>query len=166
MTSGNIMAGWLSAGTPMVVALLASRPDDGIPWVNRALHGLARLGTAGGGLYIENRANFAAQAGNYREAGRIYSTARTETRRAGMVWPRRPLTQQLLDLTRSRLDPTDFRRAWQEGERLSLSHLVQPDSAVDPPGGVTACIVVVIRRSSTPRSQLAHKLTGDPPGRW
>ena len=69
MTSGNIMAGWLSAGTP----------------------------------------------------------------RAGMVRPRRPLTQQLLDLARSRLDPTDFRRAWQEGERLSLSDLVQPDSAVDRP---------------------------------
>ena len=80
-------------------------------------------------------ANFAAQAGNYREAARVYATVRTETRRAGMVWPRRPLTQQLLDLTRSRLDPTDFRRAWQEGERLSLSDLVQPDSAVDRPVG-------------------------------
>jgi hypothetical protein len=113
---GNIMAGWLSAGIHMVVALLAGRPDDGIPWVNRAIQGHARLGTGGGGLYIENRANFAAQSGDFATAARVYALARLETRRAGMVWPRRPLTQHLLDLTRSRLDPTDFDRAWREGE--------------------------------------------------
>ena len=126
VATGNIMAGWVSAGPPMIVALLAGKPEDGIPWVNRLMQGHVRLGSGGGGLFIENRANFAAQAGQYRDAARLYAAARTETRRAGMVWPRRPLTHQLLDLTRSRLDPADYEQAWQEGEPLSMSDIVSP----------------------------------------
>ena len=124
---GNIMAGWVAAGPPMIVALLTGRPDDGIPWVNRLMRGHVRLGTGGGGLFIENRANFAAQAGDYRAAARFYAAARTETRRAAMVWPRRPLTLDLLALTRRHLDPADYERAWQEGERLSLADVVEPE---------------------------------------
>ena len=91
------------------------------------MQGHVRLGTGGGGLFIENRANFAAQAGDYRAAARFYAAARTETRRAAMVWPRRPLTLDLLALTRRHLDPADYERAWQEGERLSLADIVEPE---------------------------------------
>lgn len=132
VASGNIMAGWLSAAIHMLVAVLAGRPDVGVPWVNRAIQDHARLGARGGGLYIENRANFAAQAGNFQEAARIYALARTETRRAGMIWPRRPLTQQLLDLTRSRLDPADYERAWQEGLQVRMQDIVPPDDDMPP----------------------------------
>ena len=124
------MAGWLAAAIHMLVAVLAGRPADGIPWVDRAIAGHARLGTGGGGLYIENRANFAAMSGDFREAARIFALARVETRRAGMVWPRRPLTGRLLDLTRSRLDPAEFARAWQEGERSRMQDVVRPDAQV------------------------------------
>ena len=49
------------------------------------------------------------------------------------------------------------RRAWRDRLTFALSHGIPLFFGV---------IVIVIRRSSTPRSQLAHKLTGDPPGRW
>jgi hypothetical protein len=124
--AGNIMAGWFAAGPPMIAAVLAGRPEQGIPWVNRLMRGHMRLGTGGGGLCIENRANLAAQAGDYGAAARFYAAARTETRRAAIVWPRRPLTLQLLDLTRRRLGRTDYERAWQEGERLTLPDIVGP----------------------------------------
>lgn len=127
VAAGNIMAGWFSAAIHMLVDVLAGRPDHGIPWVNRAIQGHARFGPGGGGLYIENRANFAAQAGDFATAARIFALARLETHRAGMVWPRRPLTGQLLNLTRSRLDPADFDRAWQEGERLTITDLARLD---------------------------------------
>lgn len=128
VASGNVMASWITAGVHMLVAVLAGRPGDGIPWVNRAIRGHAQLGSGGGGLYIENRANFASMAGDHREAARIYALARTETRRAGMVWPRRPLTQQLLDRTRDHLDPAEFDRAWREGERLTMGEMVVPQA--------------------------------------
>ena len=129
VVAGNIMAGWVSAGPPMIVALLTGRPSDGILWVSRVMQGHLRLGTGGGGSFIETRANFAAQAEQYREAARFYAAAYTETRRAAMVWPRRELTRRLLDLTRSRLGPVDYERAWQEGERLSMVDIVQLDGA-------------------------------------
>ena len=127
---GNIAAGWIAAGPPMVVAMLAGRPDEGIPWVNRLMRGHARLGTGGSGLYIENRANFAAQAGDYRQAARLYAAAHVEARRAAMVAPglRRELTEQLRDRTRHRLGPAAYAQAWQEGERLSLSDVVGADA--------------------------------------
>ena len=127
---GNIMAAWLSAAPPMIVAMLAGRPDDGVPWVNRLIRGHARLGSGGSGLYVENRANFAAQSGNFREAARLYAAARLKTRRNATVSPQRQqqITRHLLELTRSRLGPADFERAWQEGERLSLDDIVLPES--------------------------------------
>ncbi|MGE3286209.1 MAG: BTAD domain-containing putative transcriptional regulator [Pseudonocardia sp.] len=120
---GNIMAGWISAGPPMIVALLAGRPDDGIPWLHRLMQGHVRFGTGGGGLFIENRANFAAMAGEHRQAVQLYAAARAETRRAAMLWPRRELTLQLLDRTRGTLGRGEFEQAWQEGERLSLADI-------------------------------------------
>jgi len=40
-----------------------------------------------------------------------------------MPWPRRPLTDQLLALTRENLSPGDYERAWQDGERLTMADL-------------------------------------------
>lgn len=124
VAAGNVMAGWVSAGPPMIVALLSGNPGDGVPWVNRLMRGHLRFGSGGSGLFIENRANFAAMAGDHRQAARLYAAARTQTRRAAMVWPRRDLTLQLLDGARARLGRDAFDQAWQEGERLSPSDVV------------------------------------------
>ncbi|MBV9923298.1 MAG: hypothetical protein JOY78_20955, partial [Pseudonocardia sp.] len=125
VAAGNITAAWISAGAPMIVALLTAQPDEGIPWLRRLMRSHARFGTGGAGSFVENRANFAAQAGEYREAAKLYAVARTETRRAAMVWPRRQITHELLDRTRERLGRADYERAWQEGERLSVTDILR-----------------------------------------
>ena len=120
----NTMAAWIAAGPPMVAALFAARPADGIPWVLRVMAGHLRVASRAGGMFIETRANFAAQAGDYWRAASMYAAARTQTRRAAMVWPRRQLTLELLDVTREHLSSNDFERAWQDGEQLTLQDVV------------------------------------------
>lgn len=88
----------------------------------------ARFGTGGVGSFIENGANFGAQAGDYREAAKLYAAARTETRRAAMVRPRRRITHELLSRTRERLGRADHERSWQDGERLCVPDILCGDS--------------------------------------
>jgi predicted ATPase/DNA-binding SARP family transcriptional activator len=122
--AGNGMAAWIAAGPPMVEALLAQRPVDGVPWVLRVMEGHLRVGSRAGGMFIETRANFATQSGDYVRAATLYSAARSQTRRAAMVWPRRELTLKLLEVTREQLTDDDFERAWQDGERQTLQDVV------------------------------------------
>ena len=117
-------AGWIAAGPPMIHALLASRPEEGIEWVRRVMRGHLRVDSAAGGMFIETRANFAVQSGEYRWAARFYAAARTQTRRAAMVWPRRSITEELLRRTQDHLSSTDYEHAWSEGERLTLEEIV------------------------------------------
>lgn len=119
----NNAAGWIAAGPPMVAALLAARPEEGIGWVGRVMRGHLRLDSAAGGMFIETRANFAAQSGEYLQAARFYAAARTQTRRAAMVWPRRSLTEELLRRTQDHLSATDYETAWKDGERLTLDEI-------------------------------------------
>jgi predicted ATPase/DNA-binding SARP family transcriptional activator len=122
--AGNLMASWLVAGPPVVVALLAAKPADGIPWWNSCVQDHLHFGTGAAGMFMETRADFAAQAGDYLEAARLYAVARAETRRAGMPWPRRPLSQELMTTTRDYLSRADYERAWHDGERLTMSEVV------------------------------------------
>jgi hypothetical protein len=114
--AGNIVAGWVSAAPPMVAAMLTANPDEGIPWFTRMIQEYTRLGTGGIGSPLEVRANFAAQAGDYRLAVMLHAASRSENRRAAMPWPRWELTRRLVELTRDRLSPVDYQQAWQEGE--------------------------------------------------
>ena len=118
------MAGWVSTGPLIASALQAGRPDDGIPWIERCLALHLPFGGGAVGMFIETRANFAAQQGDYAYAARMYALARTETRRAAMVWPNRTWTDPLLTMTRESLSRADYERAWQEGERLTPAELV------------------------------------------
>jgi hypothetical protein len=123
VTMNNNTAGWIAAGPPMVAALLDSRPAEGIEWVRRVMQGHLRLDSGAGGMFIETRANFAVQSGEYLQAARFYAAARTQTRRAAMVWPRRPLTEELLRKTQDHLGAAAYERAWTEGERLTLDEV-------------------------------------------
>jgi hypothetical protein len=117
----------------MIAALVATRPDEGIPWVERVMQGHLSVQSAAGGMFIETRANFAAQSGDYLQAVRLYGAARTQTRRAAMVWPRRSITRQLLQQTRSQLSADDYEHAWREGEHLSLEKISRaPGQTRDP----------------------------------
>jgi hypothetical protein len=59
-TVGNLMARWLVCGPPVVAAMIAAEPADGIPWVHRCMQDHLHIGTGAGGMFIETRANFAA----------------------------------------------------------------------------------------------------------
>lgn len=124
LAMNNITAGWIAAGPPMIAALLASRPTEGIEWVGRVMQGHLRLDSAAGGMFIETRANFAVQSGEFEQAARLYAAARTQTRRAAMVWPRRSMTEELLRRTQHHLSAADYERAWKAGERLTLREIV------------------------------------------
>ena len=123
--AGNLLVSWMVAPPPIITALLAGKPADGIPWVRRAIADHLHFGTGGAGLFVETLANFTAQEGEYAAAARLYSAGRSETLRAAMPWPRRPLTNQLLALTRENLSPADYERAWQDGERLTMADIAR-----------------------------------------
>lgn len=117
-------AAWVAASPPMVIALITQQPAEGIKWVDRVISQHYRLGVGACGMFLENRANFMALAGDYTNAVRLYASARTQTRRAAMLWPRRPLTEQLIQTARHVLDAQRYEDAWQSGETLSMADIV------------------------------------------
>lgn len=123
VASDNLMARWVTCGPPVVAALMAAKPDDGIAWVHRCMRDHFRLGTGAAGMFIETRADFAAQQGQYPRAAELYAAARAETRRASMPWPRRALSAELMAATADRLSRADYERAWQRGERLTIEEI-------------------------------------------
>ena len=120
----NLMADYVSTAPLIAGAMLTARPADGLPWIDRCLATHLRLGTGTIGMFIETRANFIAQLGDYVQAARTYSLSRTVTRRAGMDWPNRTWTRELLALTRDKLSRADYERAWREGERLTVADVI------------------------------------------
>ena len=69
--------------------------------MDRAGHAATRrLGAGGTGVYVEALANFLVMRGDLTQAVRLYSWAHLQTRRNGMVWPARTVTQQFLDRAR------------------------------------------------------------------
>lgn len=121
---GNTTAGWIAAATPMTAAVLNAQPEVGIPWVRRVMRAHLRVGGGTAGMFVETRANYETQRGSHRDAARLYAAARTHTRRAAMVWPRRPITNALLEQTRAQLSQRDFEEAWRDGEHLGLKEIV------------------------------------------
>ena len=119
----NHAACWIAAAAPLTAALLRERPTDGIEWVGRVMRAHLRLGGATAGMFIEVRANYETMLGRHRTAAQFYAAARTQTRRAAMVWPRRALTHRMLDETRTRLGPVEYEDADRKGEQLSLADI-------------------------------------------
>lgn len=124
LAAGNLMASWMVTGPAIITALQAGKPADGIPWMARAMADHLHFGTGGAGLFVETLANFTALEGEYAAAAQLYAAGHSETLRAAMPWPRRTLTDQLLALTRDNLSPGDYERAWQDGERLTMTDIV------------------------------------------
>ena len=120
----NLMASWMVTGPPVVTALRAAEPGDGVPWLVRGLVDHLHFGTGAVGLFVETLANFMALADDYSSAAELYAAGRSETLRAAMPWPRRAVTDQLLASTRDHLTPDEYQRAWQHGEQLTMSEVV------------------------------------------
>lgn len=120
---GNSTAGWLAAAAPLTAALLNGQPEQGIPWVRRVMRAHLRAGGATAGMFVETRANYETQRGSHLQAARLYAAARTHTRRAAMVWPRRSITNTLMEESRTHLSQREFEAAWREGETLDLAEI-------------------------------------------
>jgi len=121
----NSLAAWLAAGPPMAEALMASKPAEGIAWVNRIIEGHLLVDSKAGGMFIETRADFAAQSGDFPTAATLFAAAQARTRRTAMRWPRWPVTHDLIAATRDHLSPADYQRASREGEQLTLKDIVE-----------------------------------------
>ncbi|WP_420111028.1 AfsR/SARP family transcriptional regulator [Pseudactinotalea sp.] len=124
VAAGNAVAAWMTAATPMTAAVLHGDPERGIPWVRRVMHAHLAAGGTTAGMFIENRANYETQRGSHVRAASLYAAAYTHTRRAAMVWPRRPGTEELLARTRVALTESAFEEAWRSGESWELSYIV------------------------------------------
>ena len=73
----------------------------------------------------------AAEIYNAPAAVRLYSAARVHNQRAGMRWPLRPVTAELLGEAAVALDRVAYEDAWQAGARLTLDDL-EPACAPSP----------------------------------
>lgn len=120
---GNSTAGWIAAAAPLTAALLNSQPELGIPWVRRVMQAHLSVGGVTAGMFVETRANYETQRGSHKQAARLYAAARVHTRRAAMVWPRRSITNALMEETRAHLGQRDFEAAWRDGELLDLAEI-------------------------------------------
>ena len=120
----NVCATWICCAVLNIVALLTRDPDAGVVWTERLIVATRRLGPGGTGVYVEAMANFLVMRGEHTEALHFYSSAHTQTRRAGMVWPARPQTAALIEAARDAIPPAEHRRAWEEGAALTTDEVL------------------------------------------
>ncbi|MFT4135564.1 BTAD domain-containing putative transcriptional regulator [Microbacterium sp.] len=119
-SAGNAFAAFFASMALGVESLFTGQPLAGLQRSEESLrHYLAMGGREAGDLW-ELRGNHHAPAGQFADAARCYGASAACSRRSGMPWPRHPHTTDLLALTRSRLDPAVFDRAWAEGQRSAV----------------------------------------------
>lgn len=116
-SAGNAFAAFFSSMALGVEALFTGDPAAGLRLSAPTLRHYLAMGGRELGDLLEQEANHHAPAGRFVEAGRRYGAAAAASRRSGLAWPRHPHTTDLLALTRSRLGPEAFDRAWAEGEQ-------------------------------------------------
>jgi predicted ATPase/DNA-binding SARP family transcriptional activator len=117
----NSFAASVCASFFSLFALMTGDPLLGRAWVERGRELHARVGGRAFSGYDENRANFAAMAGEYTTAARLYGASSSAAFHDGTIWPRQAVTQQLLRRTQDALTREEFLSAWRAGE--------QPDGA-------------------------------------
>ncbi len=119
----HIFAAFLSASAAAYAHLALGQPERGLEWSARALDLSLTYGSLYGAGVVETRANLLAACGRPAEAATVYGAASAQALRLGGRWPRRALTARLLSKVRAELTPADFEKAYQAGERLTLTDL-------------------------------------------
>ena len=92
-------------------------------WTDRSVAQYRELRIRESPSLLEIRANLLTLAGDMPGAVRLYSAARAHNQRAGMRWPVRDLTTDLMRTATGALDRVEFEQAWQEGVHLTLDDL-------------------------------------------
>ena len=132
LAGGNLLAAWTAAGVQTAVARATRQPVDGIAWSSRTLRLVGKLGCRQLNVFLETRASFTALAGRPEDAVRLYAAARVRAQRAGMPWPRRPRSLELLEQARAELDETAFAQADREGETLRTDEVLRLSDRTAP----------------------------------
>jgi hypothetical protein len=92
-------------------------------WSDRMVAQYGRLQVPDIANLLEVRANLLTLAGDMPGAVRLYSAARAHNQRAGMRWPLREVTTELMRAATGALDRVEFEEAWQRGAHLRLADL-------------------------------------------
>jgi predicted ATPase/DNA-binding SARP family transcriptional activator len=116
MLQDNTFAASICASFFSLYALLTKDPALGGLWVGRGRELHARVGGRAFSGFDENAADFAAMAGDFTGAARLYGTSSSAAFQDGTVWPRQAATRELLRSTEDALSREEFLRAWRSGE--------------------------------------------------
>jgi len=119
----NTFVAWMASDAAADAALAARDVATGMLWSDRMVAQHRTLRVREGPSLLEVRADLLALAGEAPAAVRLYSAARAHNQRAGMTWPLRPVTTELLAEAGDALDRVAFEEAWQAGARLTLDDL-------------------------------------------
>lgn len=112
----NTFAASICASFFSLFALRTKDPVLGGLWVERGRELHARVGGRAFSGFDENAADFAAMAGDFILAARLYGASSAAAFRDGTVWPRQVATRELLRSTEDALSREAFLRAWRAGE--------------------------------------------------
>ena len=123
VAADNTFVAWMASDAAADAALAARDVATGMLWSDRMVAQHRTLRVREGPSLLEVRADLLALAGDAPAAVRLYSAARAHNQRAGMRWPLRPVTTELLAEAGDALDRVAFEEAWQAGARLTLDDL-------------------------------------------
>ena len=123
VAADNTFVAWMASDAAADAALAARDVATGMLWSDRMVAQHRTLRVREGPSLLEVRADLLALAGDAPAAVRLYSAARAHNQRAGMPWPLRPVTTELLGEAGDALDRVAFEEAWQAGARLTLDDL-------------------------------------------
>jgi predicted ATPase/DNA-binding SARP family transcriptional activator len=120
----HLFAAWVACAARSAVAVARREPEVGLLWSDRLFEIHGRFGRRQVGPHVEVRAHFYAMSGRWPSAVRLYSAARSHSRRMAIRWPRNAITPSMLAQAERELTRDEFDRAWREGERLMLADVV------------------------------------------
>jgi hypothetical protein len=112
----NTFAALICTSFFSLYALFITDHELGRLWVERGRELHRRVGGRAFSGFDENRADFAAMAGDYATAATWYGASSAAAYRDGTVWPRQDASRELLSRTESALTRAEFLGAWRAGE--------------------------------------------------
>ncbi|MDT0350161.1 BTAD domain-containing putative transcriptional regulator [Pseudonocardia charpentierae] len=119
----NSFVAWMASEAAVNAALAGGDVESGLRWSDRMVSQHRALRVREGPTLLELRADLLALADDAPAAVRLFAAARAHSQRAGLRWPSREITTELVARATDALDRVEFEDAWQQGGRMSLDDL-------------------------------------------
>jgi hypothetical protein len=123
VATDNSFVAWMASEAAVNAALASGDVESGLRWSDRMIVQHRALRVREGPTLLELRADLLALAGDAPAAVRLFAAARAHNQRAGMCWPNREITTDLMARATAELDRVEFEDAWQEGSRVTADDL-------------------------------------------